>query len=126
MGFLLSFPQIFRKGTVLYKTKVESTTSDTKIAESGVDSPNESGRPSNEGDVGNSSSCDPAQNNRKPKMSKRQTEKAVVYDVIETNCDIISDPFWETECPLTEFGCSDRPLPARKIPIDKLKDFANW
>ncbi len=59
-------------------------------------------------------------------MSKRQTEKAVVYNVMETNCDMISDPFWETECPLTEFGCSDRPLPARKIPIDKLKDFANW
>lgn len=91
-------PQVFRKGTVLYKNKMEPMNEEHMKDDDGV----------------------------KKAKTKRQQEKAAVFETKEENCDIISDPFWNDIVRLEEFGWHDKALSARNIAIDKLESFSKW
>ena len=139
---LSSFPpflhltQVYRKGTVLYKSKAVSSTdsaetetsSDASSAAPPADSINRNNDiPTDDSTLPTPPTAPSSKQSKKQKTSsKNKSEKTVVYNVIESNCDIISDAFWESECLLTNFGCSERPFPKRNIAIDRMEDFAKW
>jgi len=131
-----NLPQVYRKGTVLYKSKAVSSTdsaetetsSDASSAAPPADSINRNNDiPTDDSTLPTPPTAPSSKQSKKQKTSsKNKSEKTVVYNVIESNCDIISDAFWESECLLTDFGCSERPFPKRNMAIDRMEDFAKW
>jgi len=141
-------PQVYRKGTVFYKKKVDSSvaleeTNAVSISSSSTSSSTaETLVPSRENEEatalpssandGESTECAAAAlssqhpNSSCAKSKKKQKLEKTIYEIFEENCDIISDPFWESTCRLTEFGCSERPSQNRNMAIDRLEDFSKW
>lgn len=135
-------PQVYRKGTVLYKRKVESVTTMTATTTATTAATTESLTPSSENGEETTSICSEVDQAKTPeeaaalppqhpisscgKSKKKQNMEKKVYEVEEENCDIISDAFWESSCRLADFGCSERPNPNRNIAIDRLEDFSKW
>jgi len=138
-----TLPQVYRKGTVLYRSKASATSIEKESrsdGESCVEGPKDVRLNSsdNSADLTNGTSSDATLpdapstdvSTSSSKLSKKQKTSKLkletVYHLIEANCDIISDSFWETDCLLSEFKCSERPLPKRNIAIDRLEDFSKW
>lgn len=141
-------PQVFRKGTILFKRKeapktttsamteattttsamTEGTTTNLATAESeelSSNSPPDCDKSDSTPDCAPPLPLDMHRNNCSKSKKKQKLDK-IVYEVVEENCDIISDPFWESTCRLSDFGCSERPYPNRNIPIDRMEDFSKW
>jgi len=140
-----NLPQVYRKGTVLYRNKAPVTplegdsetvvgTKDVSVnsSENNLSDCTREISPNTESDATSLSAVpllnvitSSSKHSKKSKTTKLKPE-AVLYQIVEANCDIISDSFWETDCPLSEFKCSERALPKRNIAIDRLEDFSKW
>lgn len=108
-----NLPQVYRKGTVLLKTKIESVEPEEEEEKETLSE-------------GKSRDAETETKTKKKKQTKRQQEKNAQHRTEERNCDLIQDEFWSTSCLLSEFGCHDKPMSARNIAIDKMEDFSKW